>query len=201
MPETLASWPPPSTYRRPDGEVAAAASWIATGSRPALWIDEPCSTEMVAVDDPDAPGPPKAEARPPTVVAAASWTGAARRVRCVPRSTCLGGVTGVPLEPLVAAVLLCDVPAPDVASVSASLVRSEYTASSAPQTTITSATSGRRRRRRRPRRSSTPRLRDWSPIGPEGSYRGGGTSSPPRTSVSGRTPTPHGRAYTQNRTW
>src|SRR3954452_19008029 len=87
------------------------------------------------------------------------------------RSTCFGGVTGVLLEPLVPAVLLCDVPALDVASVSATLVRSEFTASSDPQPPIPSPPSGRRGRRRRPRGPSAPRLRDRSPIGPEGSYR------------------------------
>ena len=51
MPEALANWPPPSTYSRPAGEAAAAASWIATGSRPAVCTDDPCSTEMVSVDD------------------------------------------------------------------------------------------------------------------------------------------------------
>ena len=52
--------PPPSTYSRPPGEAAAAASWIATGSRPAVCTDDPCNTEMVAVDDPEASSPPNA---------------------------------------------------------------------------------------------------------------------------------------------
>jgi hypothetical protein len=75
----------------------------------------------------------------------------------------------------VPAALFGDVPAPEVAAVSASLVRSEYTASSAPQTTTTSPTSGHNRRRRRARRSSTPRFRDRSAIGREGSYAVGGS--------------------------
>ena len=60
MPDALAIWPPPITYSRPAGEAAAAASWIATGSRPAVCTDDPCNTEMVAVDDPEASSPPNA---------------------------------------------------------------------------------------------------------------------------------------------
>ena len=60
MPEALAMLPPPSTYSRPAGEAAAAASWIATGSRPAVCTDDPCNTEMVSVDDPEASSPPNA---------------------------------------------------------------------------------------------------------------------------------------------
>ena len=60
MPDELAIWPPPSTYSRPAGEAAAAASWIATGSRPAVCTDDPCNIEMVAVDDPEASSPPNA---------------------------------------------------------------------------------------------------------------------------------------------
>jgi hypothetical protein len=77
IPGALANWPPPITYTLPEGDEAAAASWIGTGSRPAVRTVEPRSTEIVAIEVPAASSPPKAYTRPPNLVTAASWTGAA----------------------------------------------------------------------------------------------------------------------------
>src|SRR5436305_12877504 len=76
IPEALASCPPPITYSLPADD-AAAASWIATGSRPAVRTAQPRRTEIVAVEEPDASKPPHANRRLPTRVTPAPRPAAA----------------------------------------------------------------------------------------------------------------------------